>query len=389
MVKGLYHCKSCGVKGNTLTFAEHFDEYPYPNNNFSINGYQKHEQGNVDIYNKYLLDNLENAPQFWNIDLVKLLKVGWDSNKSNFVFSIFSKEGNVINVKHHHGIQFKGAETTLYPLQLLNKYDDSYIVITEGEKDVISFLSNGFQAITSTGGASVIPKDISSLKPFKIIYICLDNDDAGDAGTDLWIKRIKELNPKSYIRVCYLSDYVDEGGDVTDYFSFEDKSQQTFFDEVIAKSVWGKMPGSDMPDYMRNVMLSEKTENLSARDRLVFFELIIRATRYRVVFENLNGMRVRVNPGEFVKSYPKLAALCGKGMSSTMVDDATTKLESLKLIRKENLKMKRGMKFTINNWIDENGHSKNHSDLDRVGIQNIKYLLSEELISKVNNGNSE
>lgn len=389
MDTGRYYCHSCGAKGNAITFAIHFGESTYTyHNNTNLLGRHKLEIENVFTYHKQLLDKLDNTPSFWNVKYIKLLKVCWNIDKGNFVFPIFNENNEIINVKHHQGLQFVGAKATLYPLQLLSKYDGSYIIITEGEKDVVSLLSNGLQAVTSTGGAKGIPKDISALMEFKNIYICLDNDKSGDAGTDLWIKRIKELKQKSCIRVCDLSNYVDDGGDVTDYFSVEDKSQKTFIDEIIKKSIWAKMPGSDVPDYLRNVMLSQKTKKLSARDRLVLFELIIRATRYRTVFENFNGMRVRVRPGYFVKSYPKLAKLCGKGMTTKMVIKATDKLVSLELIHKENLKRKRGMKFIIRNW-NENGHSKSHSDLEKAGIQNYKFLSTEELISKLNNGHSE
>ncbi len=390
MDTGRYYCHSCGAKGNAITLAIHFGEstYAYHNNN-NLSGYQKLEIDNVFKYHKQLLDNLEGAPGSWNVKYIKLLKVGWNIDKENFVFPIYDEKNEITNVKHHHDIQFKGAETTLYPLQLLSKYDDSYIIIVEGEKDTITLLSQGLQAVTSTGGSKAVPNDILQLLRFKRIYICLDNDDPGDVGTDLWIKKIRELKLKSYIRVCDLSRFVDEGGDVTDYFSIEDKSQQTFKEEILDRSWWGKMPGTDVPDYLRNVMLSDEMCKLSMRDQVVLFNLIIRATRYRVKIENLNGMRVPMKPGEYVKSYGKLAKLCGKNMTATMVDDATTKLESLGLIRKENLKRKRGMKFSINNWIDENGHSESHSDLDKTGIQNIKFLSSEELIDKLNNGHSE
>ena len=45
--------------------------------------------------------------------------------------------------------------------------------------------------------------------------------------------------------------------------------------------------------------------------------------------------------------------------------------------------------FFLIGWIDENGHSKSHSEQVKTGIQNIKFLSPEELISKFNNGNSE
>ena len=386
---GQYHCKSCDAKGNAITFAKHFGETTYiPHNNNNLNGYKKLELENVNIYHKDLLDDLNNAPRFWNLEIIKTLNVGWDRDINNFVFPISNNKNEIINVKHHHGKQFKGARATLYPLHFLDTYNDSYIIIAEGEKDVVSLLSSGLQAVTSTGGAKTIPNDISQLLRFKKIYICLDNDDSGDAGIDLWIKKIKAINLKINIRICDLSKYVDEGGDLTDYFSIEGKSHQTFYDEVIDKSVWGNIPGTDVPIFIKQILLSGKLSVLSFRDQNVFFHLVHRAARYTFITSKINGMRVRMKPGEFISSYNRFAQLCGKDMTGKMVRDATDKHESLELIRKENLKMKRGMKFIVRNW-NENGHSESHSEKAKAGIQNILFLSPEELISKLNNGNSE
>lgn len=389
ITNGLYHCKSCGAKGNAITIAKHFSENKYPDyNNSAINGYNKIELGRVDLYNQYLLDNLENIPPFWNPGIIRLLRIGWDSKKSNFVFPIFSKSGEIINVKHHHGPQYSGATAALYPHHLLNTYDNSYIIVAEGEKDVASLLSMGLQAVTSTGGSKVIPIDISDILKFNKIYLCLDNDSAGDAGIDLWIKKIKELNLKSYIRACDLSKFVDEGGDVTDYFLIEGKTQENFIEEIIDRSIWAKMPGTNVPIFIKQILLSDKMSTLSFRDQNVFFHLVHRAARYTFMTSKINGMRVRMRPGEFKTTYKEFAGLCGNKMTAKMVIRATDKLVLLELVHKENLKIKRGMKFIVRNW-NENGHSESHSENKKVGIQNIVFLSPKELISKFNNGNSK
>lgn len=389
MDTGKYYCHSCEAKGNAITFAIHFGESTYAyHNNTNLLSRQKFEIDNVFTYHKQLLDNIKYAPESWNVKYIKLLKVGWNIDKENFVFPVYDENDEIINVKQHHDIQFKGTNATLYPLQLLSKYDDSYIIIAEGEKDVVSLLSQGIPAVTSTGGAKTIPNGISQLSRFKIIYICLDNDNAGERGTELWIKKLKTINPKSYTRVCDLSSYVGDGGDVTDYFSIEDKSQQTFVDEIIDRSIYARLPGTDVPSYIKRILLSKKIKELNFRDQIVFFHLVHRATRYTFMTSKINGMRVRMKPGDFKTSYQEFAELCGNKMTAKMVIRATDALVSLELIRKENLKMKRGMKFTIRNW-NENGHSESHSDLEKVGIQNIKFLPPEELIDKLNNGHSE
>lgn len=386
---GQYFCHSCDAKGNDFDFAKKFGDIPNGYNNPTIKPWNKKEIENVDKYNRYLLDHKELYPNSWDEKIIELLKVGWNPQKENFTFPIFDKYGKIVNIKNHHRNQFQEAKATLYPSHFLHDYNDSDIVITEGEIDLMTLLSNGIQAVTSTGGARNLPLDISALSKFKRYFICSDNDRAGDICRDLWIKHIKTLDNKNYIRTCDLSEYVDVGGDVTNYFLMDDKSFISFNSEIIERSIWAKLPGSDVPDYFRNTMLSEKAEKLWMRDRIVLQELILRATRFRFTIIKYHGMDVRVKPGDFVMSYPDFAKLCGKGMSPKMVLRAAEKLEKLDFIKLEDLKMKRGMRFTLRNWIFENGHSESHSDSTKMGIQNITPFSLEDFQSKIINEHSE
>ena len=69
----------------------------------------------------------------------------------------------------------------LYPIDQLRS---SELVLCEGELDALALVSNGFSAITATGGASAWPHELSAAFRGKSVTILLDNDEAGRRGAD-------------------------------------------------------------------------------------------------------------------------------------------------------------------------------------------------------------
>jgi DNA primase len=102
-----------------------------------------------------------------------------------------------------------GGKVTLFNSECL--YYSDIVIICEGELDVMVLKTNGFNAVTSTGGALSFQRDWTSLFSGKRVYVCLDNDHAGRMGTI----RICELIPEA--KVIPLPG-LKEHGDVTDYF---------------------------------------------------------------------------------------------------------------------------------------------------------------------------
>ncbi len=87
------------------------------------------------------------------------------------------------------------------------------IVICEGEFDRLVLESQGFAAITSTGGAGTFrPEWAEELHGIPNVYICFDQDEAGRNGA----LRVARLIP--HARIVKLPDKVGAGGDVTDFF---------------------------------------------------------------------------------------------------------------------------------------------------------------------------
>ena len=306
--------------------------------------------------------------------------------REKIVFPIFDETGEIINLIWHKGKQLKGGRVSLFPVQLLSRFDPSYLVICEGMKDCVSLLSIEIQAVTSTGGAAAIPKDISSLEKFKRIYHCLDNDEAGENGIDRWLTQLRSEFPSIKLRVCDLSDYVDEGRDVTDYLSLPNKNKETFMSEVLERARVGK-PFSDVPDFVRQKVLSGEFVALHPCAQLLYQAILFRASRYRALFKEKSGARqkVQVRPGEYVKRISALEKICPP-FSYKQIRTALDELEEAAFIRKENQHNTMGLKITLIGWEDEQGHGLGHGCFEEKGTDNFPFPPSILTVCSTQNG---
>lgn len=104
----------------------------------------------------------------------------------------------------------KGSTIQIYNGHKLKEYQE--VIICEGEFDCLILLSKGFNAVTSTGGATSFQEAWAPYFKDKDVYVCLDNDKAGELG----ILKICKILP--HAKVVFLPSEVGEHGDITDYF---------------------------------------------------------------------------------------------------------------------------------------------------------------------------
>jgi DNA primase len=115
-----------------------------------------------------------------------------------------------------------GAHAELYGWERVLANPEQ-IIICEGEFDRLALDSQGFAAVTSTGGAATFrPEWAEALSAIPSIYMCFDNDAAGRAGAE----RVARLIP--HARIVPLPDEVGEGGDVTDFFVSLGRNREEF-----------------------------------------------------------------------------------------------------------------------------------------------------------------
>lgn len=148
--------------------------------------------------------------------------------------------GKVVDVRSYrpqdraNKIKSRVGTTTgmIIPYDIWKDSDASkWTILCAGEKDMAVARSNGFNAITLTGGEKALPK-ITNVFKGKKIAICYDNDEAGISGA-------KAL-------AAYLIDYVQEvrvvtnfhevckehGEDITDFFTKYNKTKRDLINYI-------------------------------------------------------------------------------------------------------------------------------------------------------------
>lgn len=220
---GLWICYAGCGSGNAYQFAERLDVDPssyITTSNISnkksnqLPKYRGKSIAKADLTNE-ALDYVEQMkkcwdqlpiPMSWSKDIVFNTGTGWDKKSMNFTFSHMDVDGNVINIHWHKGRSHSNGDGSCkwFPLQIMAHFNMvRLLLICEGEKDCLSLLSRGVQAITATTGASSVPKDLSPLKSFNDIVVLYDNDKAGRDGSLKMAQAIKSVFGKTKVRVAY------------------------------------------------------------------------------------------------------------------------------------------------------------------------------------------
>lgn len=230
---GLWSCHGCGASGNAITFAKlrglDISPIAMPESESEIL-----QGANLQTINRlaaYLQNNLVSlrtsgrVPVFWNDDFLKRTRTGFDPEKNCLTFTHFNIEGLPVNIKWHKPINGESSQlpghggNRFYPLHLLRGYSTSEpLIYCEGEKDCISLLSMGLQAVTHTCGALSVPDNLTPLKDFKQIYVVFDNDPAGYDGAENTAKALSLSFPEMQVYTYEWHIKTRPGFDVTDYF---------------------------------------------------------------------------------------------------------------------------------------------------------------------------
>jgi len=240
---GLCQCFGCGFKGDAANFAERLGIPPGPyyrgENGSPPPSTALADQSQKDIplpeavveqaRNWYvrLQNDWERLSKDlpWTKEAAKRAGVGYDADADRMVFMHRDSQGRVVNLKHHKGrgslppYSIKGhGQNRLYPGHLLPKYDEDFVIYCEGEKDAVTLLSQGYNAVTGTAGAENVPPDLRPLSKFKAVVVILDNDDSGHAGTVKVADSILAQCPNTEACISYWPEDKPSGYDITDFF---------------------------------------------------------------------------------------------------------------------------------------------------------------------------
>lgn len=106
-----------------------------------------------------------------------------------------------------------------------NEDTNKWTVLCAGEKDMAVARSNGFNAITLTGGEQAIPIFKKYFRDRKIA-ICYDNDDAGLRGANRVAANLFDIAKEIRVVTSFHTTCKDIGEDITDFFTKYKKKRE-------------------------------------------------------------------------------------------------------------------------------------------------------------------
>lgn len=162
-----------------------------------------------------LVDEIENL-RGWSRQTLIDLMIGY--HRSRYTIPIYDEDNQLVNVRQYKpGDQLKFINVKGHGKNRLWGFDtirsNDTILLCAGEPDRILAMQEGFLAVTWTGGEGNFQAEWGQLFTGKTVYICLDADDAGRAGTQ---KIITILQPYAADLLVVTIPEVTKGYDITD-----------------------------------------------------------------------------------------------------------------------------------------------------------------------------
>ena len=106
---------------------------------------------------------------------------------------------------------------------------NKWTILCAGEKDMAVTRSQGFNAITLTGGEKALPKITTAFKDRKIA-ICYDNDEAGISGARALASELIKYTSEVKVVTNFHEVCKEHGEDLTDYFTKYNKTKTDLID---------------------------------------------------------------------------------------------------------------------------------------------------------------
>lgn len=179
---------------------------------------------------------------------------------------VYSRTGYCINIRkylppHHRThdgtnnakcINIRNlGEKRYYPFSAFtNNTDDIYIV--EGEKDCLVAISQGYNAVTSTGGSSIPTEELVMFKN-KNVFVMLDTDAPGQKNTKLYCQLLRGIAKNIYVVTL-----PDGCKDYTEYWQQYHIADVSAFTQAYQEETAERVDALEM-----SLVKSENVENLN------------------------------------------------------------------------------------------------------------------------------
>src|SRR6266436_1077849 len=149
----------------------------------------------------------------------------------------------------------RGSHVDLYGWEVL-RLRPKRVIICEGEFDRLVLEANGFDAVTSTGGAGTFKEEWAEVfKEIPEVYLCFDRDEPGQRGA------LRVARMIAHAKIVELPADVGEGGDITDFFVRLERSSEDFR----ATPCRGQTRATDPTGSFRNGRRSRRRPSSTAR----------------------------------------------------------------------------------------------------------------------------
>lgn len=224
-----WYCHGCGVGGAEKEFIQRYYDVALDVASYAFKQWEKKNvlpfptQEQIDKWHAELLKQTKEVEilHSWGFtdEVIEQLQLGYEDLR--IVFPIKSKTGFWVNARKYlppHR-RFEGeknakclnirhlGEKRYYPYEAFE--DDSNVVfIVEGEKDCVAARSQGYNAVTSTGGSAIPVEEIYLFKG-KTVYLMLDTDSVGKRNVKNYVQLLRNIAQEVYIVDLPCKDYAD------------------------------------------------------------------------------------------------------------------------------------------------------------------------------------
>ena len=201
---GVFYCHKCGEGGSFLSLKEKLGDLAKIQ---TFSDFSPREETQIDVIDTVesahttLLRSKEGlqyaASRGFTMDAIRQLKLGFSIEEGNpYLWFPYLKSSKALNVKKRRidKKEFKrltGLPSILYNVDATKDFR-GYIIVCEGESDVVAMISNNFYSVVgaTTGAKGIANEWIQQLDKFPKIIFAYDNDDEGQEGAYKFANRL-------------------------------------------------------------------------------------------------------------------------------------------------------------------------------------------------------
>ena len=239
--RSTFHCKVCGKGMSEASFISKLQGISYKESLMLLETMTGSED-NLWTEERQAFLNSEEAQSLAKdmgiFEIHEELQLGYEPQRGGISFPVFiyndlldvrnyvpgreTKDGRSIKV-----LSRKKAKPLLLPFDIWID-DERPTILAAGEKDMAILRTNGFNAITFTGGEQSVPKLFKASFKGKRVYIPYDNDQAGRDGAYKVASFLKEWGAIPYVVEGHYEVCTEKGEDMHDFFQKYNKTAADF-----------------------------------------------------------------------------------------------------------------------------------------------------------------